>query len=115
MEYSSTIRMGGKPWANSLAYPVQSISMLYDVDKCNECDEGLIEESCNKCGEGVCLSNTCCELFPHYHNSNYTICRQCTISIEKKLYVLVNYSELRLLKQKISKRMEKKAKQLGNK
>lgn len=115
MEYSSTNTMGSNTRTNSLEFPVQYISMLYDVEKCNECDEGVVEESCNKCGEGVCLSNTCCEVFPHYHNSNFTICRQCTIGIEKNLYLLVNYSELRLLKQKINKRIEKKAKQLKNK
>ena len=81
-------------------------------DRCNECSELAVQSVCNKCGEGVCMSSTCCELFPYYNNSNYTICRKCTNTISDKLQVLLNYNELRLLKQKISKKMEKKIEQL---
>ena len=87
-----------------------------DYETCNECNLGQIEECCNKCGEGVCIEQKCCETFPHYHNTLFTICRKCATEIEKKFYVLeveeVNQSELRLLKQKIKKRMMKKTKQL---
>ena len=81
-------------------------------DRCNECTEMAVQTACNKCGEGVCMSSTCCELFPYYNNSNYIICRKCTNTISEKLQVLLNYNELRLLKQKISKKMEKKIEQL---
>lgn len=81
-------------------------------ERCNECRELSVQDACNKCGEGVCLSNSCCEVFPHYNNSNYTICRKCTSSIENKLRLIINYGELKLLKQKITKRLEKKIKQL---
>jgi hypothetical protein len=94
--------------ANPLNLPYKSSSRFYDIEKCNECDEQPIEDCCNKCGEGVCLSKKCCELFPHYSNSNYTICRQCTIAIEEKLTVIINHNDLLLLKQKINKRMTKK-------
>ena len=92
--------------SNPLSLPSKRISLFYDIEKCNECDDRQIEECCNKCGEGVCLSSQCCELFPHYHNSNYTICRQCTDKIEKDLLVLLNHNDLRLLKQKINKQIE---------
>lgn len=81
-------------------------------DRCNECSEMSVQSACNKCGEGVCMSSTCCELFPYYNNSNYTICRTCTNTIDKKLQLLINYNELKLLKQKISKKMAKKIEQL---
>ena len=76
---------------------------VYDEDRCNECDEHAVQEACNKCGEGVCMSVSCCESFPHHNNSHYVICRQCTNTIDEKL---------RLLKQKISKKMEKKIQKL---
>jgi len=92
----------------------QRRSRIPEEDRCNECDENAIQEGCDKCGEGVCMTSSCCELFPHYNNSQYVICRHCTNSIDKKLRVLINHSELRLLKQKINKRMEKKIKQLND-
>ena len=76
---------------------------IQEEDKCNECAEKAIQEGCNKCGEGVCMSVSCCESFPHHNNSHYVICRQCTNTIDEKL---------RLLKQKISKKMEKKIQKL---
>ena len=83
-----------------------------EKERCAECDEFTIQEACNKCGDGVCLSKSCCEVFPHYNNSNYTICRKCTTSIDNKLLLILNYGELRLLKQKINKKLEKKIRQL---
>jgi hypothetical protein len=93
---------------NPLNLPHEYVSPFYNIEKCNECNEQPIEDCCNKCGEGVCLSNKCCELFPHYHNSNYTICRECTTTIENKLSLILNHNDLRLLKQKINKQMTKK-------
>lgn len=94
----------------------QSTQRHYNVfieeDRCAECDKMSVQEACNKCGEGVCLSKSCCEVFPHYNNSKYTICRQCTTSIDNKLRIVINYGELRLLKQKINKKLEKTIKQL---
>lgn len=81
-------------------------------DKCNECDENEIKECCNKCGEGVCLTEYCCQIFPHYNDSLYIICRGCSIDIEKKLHLQLNLGELRLLKQKINKRHYNKIKKL---
>ena len=105
------------PASNPLIFPRNTTisSWTHDIEKCNECDENLIEECCNKCGEGVCISTKCCELFPHYHDSNFTICRQCSNEIEKKLLILVNHNDLRLLKQKINKRITKKQEKQSNK
>jgi len=81
-------------------------------DRCNECDKNAVQEACNKCGEGVCMSSSCCESFPHHNNSSYIICRQCTSTIEHKLRLLMNHNDLKLLKQKISKKMAKKIQEL---
>ena len=79
---------------------------------CNECELYEMEESCNKCGEAVCSNNLCCELFPHYSNTNFIICRSCVNEVDKKLQVLFDYKErdmhLQLLKIKIKKRLENK-------
>ena len=79
---------------------------------CNECDLYEMEDSCNKCGEGVCNNKLCCELFPHYGNTSFIICRSCVNEIDKKLQLLFDYKErdmhLQLLKIKIKKRLENK-------
>ena len=93
-------------------YNTRPYGVSEEEERCNECNELSVQEACNKCGEGVCLSKSCCEVFPHYNNSKYTICRQCTTSIDNKLRIVINYGELRLLKQKINKKLEKKIKQL---
>ena len=75
---------------------------------CNECNSERAMECCDKCGNGVCSSESCGWLFPHYNASNYIICNSCVASVEKKLTVLVDYSKLVLLKKKINKKLEKK-------
>lgn len=83
-----------------------------DLDICNECTLCKVNDSCNKCGEGVCISTQCCELFPHYSNTTFVICRSCVTNIDNKLQVLFNYNDrdmhLQLLKIKIKKRLENK-------
>ena len=82
-------------------------------DRCNECDEKSIKECCNKCGEGLCLRESCCQIFPHYNKELYILCNECVTIIEQKLRpTTVDKCDLRLLKQKISKRMEAKVKKL---
>ena len=72
-----------------------------DIEFCNECDMNPMVESCNKCGEAVCMSETCCHLFPHKHDTVYVVCMGCTRDIESKLKVLIDHSHLKLLKMKI--------------
>ena len=84
---------------------------------CNECKSDWIQEECNRCGEGVCMDDKCCEKFPHYHNTNFIICRDCATEIEKKLHILEDDEnkmcmDLKSLKKKIKRRMEMKIKQL---
>ena len=82
-------------------------------DKCNECHQKRVKECCNKCGEGLCLSESCCQKFPHYNNELYILCNYCVTSIETKLRpTSVDKCDLRLLKQKINKRQEVNIKKL---
>lgn len=82
-------------------------------DKCNECHQNSVKECCNKCGEGLCLSEACCQTFPHYNNELYILCNDCVTSIETKLRpTSVDNCDLRLLKQKINKRQEVNIKKL---
>ena len=84
-----------------------------DEDRCNECDEKRVMQCCNKCGEGICLHTSCCQTFPHRNNDIYIICNQCITSIETKLRpTSVDMCDLRLLKKKISKRLEANMKKL---
>ncbi len=81
-------------------------NLLYETDKCNECDDRIVQECCNKCGEGVCLNVSCCQTFPHHNTELYIICKYCITSIERKLRPSsVDTCDLYLLKKKISKRM----------
>jgi hypothetical protein len=93
--------------SNPLNLPIKKSSMLYEIEKCSECDVHQIEYCCNKCGDGVCLNPECCELFPHSHNTKFVVCRQCANKIEEKLVVLLNHNDLRLLKDKINKQIKK--------
>ena len=82
-------------------------------DMCNECYEKRVKECCNKCGEGICLNTSCCETFPHHNNDIYIICNGCIAGIETKLRpTSVDMCDLRLLKKKISKRLEANMKKL---
>lgn len=84
-----------------------------DEDTCNECDERIVKDCCNKCGEGLCLRESCCQVFPHYNRELYILCNECVTGIEQKLRpTTVDKCDLRLLKKKISKRMEAKVKKL---
>lgn len=82
-------------------------------DTCNECHKKRVKECCNKCGEGLCLGESCCETFPHYNSGLYILCNDCVTCIEQKLRpTSVDKCDLRLLKKKISNRMETKMKKL---
>lgn len=74
---------------------------------CECCNERKLVDSCNTCGEGVCFHDTCCTLFPHYKNTLYIICVTCQQRIEHKLKVEIDYSKLRILKQKIQRSLSK--------
>lgn len=83
-------------------------------DTCNECHKKRVKECCNKCGEGLCLSESCCQTFPHYYNELYIICNNCVTCIETKLRpTSIDNCDLRLLKQKISKQQEANIKKLN--
>ena len=74
----------------------------YDnLDLCNECNSQVVRESCNRCGEGVCLGTNCCLTFPHYKDTLFVVCLDCSKQIESKLKVLIEKDDLKLLKQRI--------------
>lgn len=85
----------------------------HEENVCNECYEKRVKECCNKCGEGLCLNESCCKTFPHHNNDIFIICNGCITGIEKKLRpTSVDMCDLRLLKQKINKKMELNIKKL---
>jgi hypothetical protein len=85
-----------------------------EEDACCECSEIRVQECCNKCGSGVCLRVSCCQVFPHYNKNMYIICNTCVSNVEKKLRPVssIDHHDLRLLKTKISKRINKKTEEL---
>jgi hypothetical protein len=80
---------------------------ITDWDICVSCDTSRVKELCRNCGDGVCNGKTCCHIFPHVNGTNYTVCKSCTMTIEKKLVVIINHDELRLLKKKIHSRIKR--------
>lgn len=77
-------------------------------ERCCECDiENAILE-CNKCGDALCRNTACCEIFPHYFNTEFIICRECCNAVEKKIKVYVDKKDLILLKNKIARKMKEK-------
>ena len=80
--------------ANSLPFEIRRYIKRngYD-DLCSICKFAIIYECCNKCGDAVCNRNNCCETFPHYYNTLFTICNKCISKIDKNLHTLIeNYT-----------------------
>ena len=77
-------------------------------DRCNECNDENAILSCDKCGNGLCRNTNCCEIFPHYFNTEFIICRDCCNQVEKKIKVYVDKKDLTLLKNKIARKMKEK-------
>jgi hypothetical protein len=77
------------------------------TDHCSQCREKRRIVSCNKCGDAVCQDTRCSQLFPHYHDTIYAICKECTYGISNKLKLVIDMSKLKLLKNKIKKRQTK--------
>lgn len=73
----------------------------YD-NTCSICINDNIYGQCDKCGDSVCNSDgKCCLIFPHYGSSEYLICKNCTINIEKCLKPYIE--ELAILKNRIKR------------
>ena len=82
------------------------------IIRCNECNTNKIKGYCNICKKSTCCRKKCCELFPHYNNTLFVICKHCINKIEEKLYILEDNSsiilckrELRTLKEKIKNKL----------
>ena len=82
-------------------------------DKCSECHSNTAQNVCQNCGDIVCLYDECSISFPHKNNDIFSVCSTCKESISNKFkkVELEIYPELRLLKKKIKKRLEKKINQ----
>lgn len=72
-----------------------------DIDTCITCENKSRLLSCDKCGEGVCSRKGCSLAFPHYYNSLFVLCGECIDEISNKFKLVIDKSQLRLLKQKI--------------
>ncbi len=92
------------------------INYIIIMKFCKECDSMLypyeenskLFEICKNCGDYVCKRKTCAEIFPHKENENFTICKTCADKIGDKLKISINHDELRLLKEKISIKLQNK-------
>ena len=76
-------------------------------DYCSQCNEKTRIISCNKCGNAVCKNQNCSQLFPHYHDTLFAICAECSYNIGKKLKIVIDIDKLKLLKRKIKMRQSK--------
>ena len=74
---------------------------LYNKGYCEICEEVEMEFCCDKCGDGVCRNERCCMVFPHYKDTEYVVCNECTKIIEKKLRQ-IDLEKITLLKRKIA-------------
>ena len=87
-------------------------NQITEWDICVTCDNSQAKELCRNCGHSVCNENKCCQIFPHINGTNYAICKSCTRTIEKKLIVVINHDDLRLLKKKIHSKINKTIKKI---
>tara|TARA_B100000035_G_C20653242_1_gene401922 strand:+ start:212 stop:574 length:363 start_codon:yes stop_codon:yes gene_type:complete len=84
----------------------ESISVLFSensnwTDICEECEEKKQIVLCEKCGGGVCENEDCSFLFPHYNNTLFVICRRCCDEVFDKFKLVMDFTKLKLLKNKI--------------
>jgi hypothetical protein len=100
---------------NGLYGGVTGYNEYTEWDKCIECDVFRVKDKCEHCGEGVCSRKNCCQVFPHKEKTKFIICNSCSSDIEDKLVLVINYDELRLLKQKISQKIAQKIKEIDDK
>ena len=75
--------------------------LLDSFDICVECNKQKYQECCDKCGNAVCLNKCCSEVFPHYYDSLFVVCRTCNDEISSRLKIQINHQDLELLKNKI--------------
>ena len=59
----------------------------YESDGCSVCfnNKDRYYGICRHCSLGVCLDKNCVEIYPHINNSEFLICKDCEIIINKKL------------------------------
>ena len=75
--------------------------LLDSFDICVECNKQKYQECCDKCGNAVCLNKCCSEVFPHYYDSLFVVCRTYNDEISSRLKIQINHQDLELLKNKI--------------
>ena len=83
-------------------------------ETCCECEVYRVKDVCQHCDDGVCRRNKCCQSFPHKNGREFIICNNCTNIIDEKLIMIINYSDLRLLKQKIKTKLTRAIKNIEN-
>ena len=69
-------------------------------EKCYICENVRSKYFCHQCANSVCSSNLCCEIFPHYNETNFIICNDCVKYYESKLQPQIDYTKIEKIKQK---------------
>ena len=97
----------------SKTYQQYNVIQFSDWDRCSECHTNKAEDVCQYCWDIICLNNECSISFPHKNNGIFSLCLTCKERISNKFQIVEreDYPELRLLKNKIKKKLERKIKQ----
>ena len=74
-----------------------------NIEFCGVCEKKIARYTCNVCEDIICKSKQCCEIFPHYNNTQYIVCYCCYNEIDSKLKLRKYPPELDTLKSKIEK------------
>lgn len=75
-----------------------------EFGKCVNCEKEKrfkYMNECTHCYKDVCKSSTCCSIFPSSTKENIVLCHNCQDKIEKKFVLVMDFSKLQLLKNKI--------------
>ena len=78
-------------------------TLVPSMEFCGVCEKKMAKFTCNVCEDVICKSQQCCEIFPHYNNTQYIVCSCCFDEIETKLKIRKYPPELDTLKSKIDK------------
>ena len=78
---------------HQLSYP--------STNNCCECETRITDVKCSNCDFHVCEKKKCSFKFEQYNNITKIICKTCYDEIDEKFKLVINYTDLTLLKKKI--------------
>lgn len=76
-------------------------------EECYICEDARSKHFCTDCANSVCSSKSCCEIFPHYNETNLIICNDCVKYYETKLRPQIDHTKIAKIKHRAGLKKDK--------